>query len=127
MDKSKKIRKLNTLDEDLIHLREMCNLDIEDTGLSKGVVWIGTTYAYSIQIQHEARIKYTDENNTNFKISVSISDDPRVVLGKEDSIPEENLKELYKWIRINKTKLLDYWREGYTYSTRQFLNSLEKI
>jgi|APHig6443717497_1056834.scaffolds.fasta_scaffold29475_1 hypothetical protein len=123
----KRLNKSNLLNNDLIPLQEMSNLDTDDTGLSKGVVWIGTKSAYGTQIQHGARVKYTDENNTNFKISVSISDDPKVIAGKVDSIPATNLKELYKWIRINKTKLLDYWREGDTYITKKFIAGLKKI
>lgn len=123
----KRLKELNPPDSDLIPLYEMSNLDTNDTGLSGGVVWIGTKYAYGIQIGHGARIKYTDENNTNFKISVSISDDPKVVAGKEDSVSAKNLKELYKWIKINKTKLLDYWEKGDTYITKKFITSLKKI
>ena len=95
-------------------------------GLSGGVVWIGTKNAYDTQIVHGARIKYTYENNTSFKISVSISDNPEVVAGKEDSVSTKNLKELYKWVRINKTKLLDYWEKGDTYMTTKFIASLKK-
>lgn len=128
MSKAKKIiNEFNALTADLAHLQEISNLNKKYTGLSKGFVWIGTKFAYGKQIQHGARIKYTDENNRNYKISVSISDNPKVVAGKESSIPEKNLKELDKWIKLNKKKLLDYWEEGYDYDTMEFITSLEKI
>jgi len=122
-----RLNELNLLDNDLVPLHEMSNLDTDDTGLSGGVVWIGTKYAYVTQIGHGARIKYTDENNTKFKIIVSISDDPKVVAGKEDSVSAKNLRELYKWVKINKTKLLDYWEKGDNYITKKFIVGLKKI
>lgn len=108
-------------------LNEFANLDTDDTGLSNGVIFIGTKYSYNRQILYGAIVKYTDENNTMFKISVSISDNPKIIEGIKDSVSEKNLKELYKWIRINKTKLLDYWEKGNTYITKKFIESLIKI
>ena len=124
-----KIEKVNEVLNELRdpYLFEMSNLDTDDTGLSNGIIYISTKYAYGTQIPHSARIKYTNDNNTMFKVSVTISDNPEIVVGEKDSIPSKNLKELYKWIKINKIKLLDYWENGNTYITKKFLNSLEKI
>lgn len=108
-------------------LYEMANLNQEATGI------IGFIYISTEQGSHAPRVKYykkTGKGQPNF--SVSISDSPEILVSSGMSKTEINNieKDVFKFVVLNKEKLLKFWNEGTTYDQTeliQFLNSFTKV
>ena len=77
---------------------EMANFFPKNTGLP---ITIWTSIKYK---NLNPRVKILDEE---CKVSISIEDEPKVLVGKCNS--NKIIKQVFKWIKLNKNVLLDYW------------------
>ena len=91
---------LNELKLDNQPLYEMANIKPIHTGLPV-TVWVSIKFE-----NHKPRIKVMNED---CKVSILISDDPEVLVGncKTNKI----LKKVFKWVKLNKNTLLDFWND----------------
>lgn len=54
------------------------------------------------------RVKFTGGGGT---FSVCISDYPSVSSGNSDLYPSSIMKDIFKWVKVNKDALLKYWND----------------
>lgn len=91
---------------ELDFLFEMANLEPEETGLDF-LIWVGPSPA-----SHGPRVKVVFEPgviNPRNSFSVSIDDDPRVVVGQAN-ISSKELNKIFEWVKKNKDVLLSHSR-----------------
>ena len=104
--------------EDLLY--EMANLYQADTNLPM-IIWISPKG----NAKHGPRIKVavnkSHKANIGDSVSISISDDPKIVAGKDLSF--EYFKLARRFVLLNKDLLIKYWNYEIT-STKAVLNSL---
>lgn len=99
------------LSEDLI--AEMARVDPSLSGIN--VVIFVSSKQY-VDGKHWARIKVSNvpgkySKDDNF--SISISKTPKIVAGKS-KLKNSDLEDVYDWIILNYTVLMDYWNDKYS-------------
>ena len=93
--------------EKVSELFEMANLLPNQTGISKGYIYIST-----VQGNHGPRVKYYEKlGKGQASLSISIEDDPKVLAGKLHIKPK-HMKQVFDFVAKNETKLLMFWNEG---------------
>ena len=102
-------------------LFEMSTLGRNETGIDKYNIWVSTKG----NSKHGPRIKISSINRSNnLDVVISISDNPEIKTGK-NIIKNIYIKEIKKWIILNKKVLLDYWFEKII--TKPMLDQIKKI
>lgn len=103
-------------------LFEMANYRQKDTGLPM-IIWV----LEKGKAQHGPRIKvnatHSHKLDIDTAISVTIDDDPRCVAGGD--LSGADLKEVRKFIELNKDALLDYWH--YRIGGGDFVARIKKV
>ena len=118
------------LDEETLILEapmnEMANLFPENTGLER-IIWFG-----EVGGQHGPRIKVSNVKgkfalNDNFVISVEKN--PRVLTPRSMKIKQSELDDLFDWVKINYSDLMEMWRmyESGNGNPLKIANDLKKI
>jgi hypothetical protein len=112
-------------------LLEMANISQSTTGLDV-IVWVQTNNTQSTGQHNLPRIKF--QNNTATKVQInelipiSISDDPKILLKKDElnkiKISKAQINRVIQWIVKNKETLIDYWNEKTT--TDELFQKLKK-
>jgi hypothetical protein len=97
----------------------MANITPDESGVNF-IIWISTKNA-----NHGPRIKVFKSSPRSENFSVSITDDPKVVAGNS-FVSSKDLKNIIKFILINKDVLLDYWN-AITDNTDEVLNRIKHI
>jgi hypothetical protein len=107
-------------------LVEMANLTSAQTGIT-GTIFISTAMG-----QHGPRVKYfVRPGRTEPSFWVSIADAPAVVA---NSLPPRSVRQMapqvIDWVLLNKDALLDFWRQGDTWSqpeVNEFIQKLQRV
>lgn len=106
---------------------EFANLSKGGTGLPM-VVWISA----NMNMQHNVpRLKfqnsYSDKMDASCLIPMSIEDNPKILLKNKSKVvfSSSEIEKLSKWIRKNKSVLLDYWNMNL--AINECLPKLQKI
>lgn len=101
--------KLEEIRQDLF---EMANLTRDETGLDR-TIWVSVkshSVGPRIKVNFDNSLRFNEGNN----FSVSISHNPNVVAGGTEEqiirkIGSKKLDDVYDWIILNETALLEYW------------------
>lgn len=103
----------------LDQISEMANLPEKETGI-KGFIYISTK-----QGNHGPRIKYYKKlGQDKPSLSIQISKDPKVVVVSSGFVISSEIeKKLIQYIKLNRIKLLKFWKHG-TKMTRGEVNKL---
>jgi uncharacterized protein YneR len=105
---------------------EMTNLPPSRTGI-RGMLFISTVMG-----SHGPRVKFfVKAGGDQPSFSVSISDEPEIVAS---SLPErvvrQNAPDVISWVKLNKSALLQFWKEGNGWSYDDlavFIEQLKKL
>lgn len=108
------------------HLYEFANIDQTDTGIRRLII-----HVYSQgdkELSHAPRIKVSNvygkfRESDSFVINVLTLE----VMEGEVKISKKEMKDLLKWITLNRQALIQYWKSGTEMSTREFLDGLKKV
>lgn len=122
------IKKLN---EQLQYILEMSpTLKCKDTGLPV------LLYASPMEGSHGPRIKFLNRLNSGWRgrkdpdsVSISISDDPKIVYPKTKvnlKISNKEFNQVKQWIIQNKQPLMDFWN-GIIGTEEELLEKLTKL
>ena len=123
----------STLDEELKLIDdddvvEMVNLFPEDTGID-GVIFVSTEMA-----SHGPRVKFSlKAGRYQPSFSVSIAQEPRILAQSRDisdHVVTAIGPRIIEWVSLNREALLDYWKNGTTWSRKQqnkFFDRLNKL
>lgn len=98
---------------------EMANLYFRTTGINTRI------YISSKEPQHRPRVKVFNSSNSE-SFSLSIEDNPHLLAGDPSIVPTKILKQVQKWISLNKDLLLYYW-EHPEMDTAELLERIEKV
>ena len=80
----------------------------EDTGLAGDLlISYGCFYKVIDDYLPKVRIHATDDYEQDFY--VTIEEQPRIIIGRNISLTEEDLKKIYDYIRKHLDILLEYW------------------
>jgi hypothetical protein len=116
-----------TVDEEVASLgddvAEMTNLPASRTGI-KGMLFISTAMG-----GHGPRVKFfVKAGGDQPSFSVSIADKPEVVAS---SLPERDVRQsapdVIAWVKLNKSALLRFWKEGNGWSFDELAAFVEKL
>ena len=102
---------------------EMANLTSAQTGVT-GTIFISTAMG-----SHGPRVKYfMQPGRTQPSFSVSIADAPAVVA---NSLPARTVRQMapavIAWVALNKDALLDFWRQGDTWTQPEVNNFIQRL
>ena len=99
---------------------DMANLSERSTG-------INTTVFISTKVErHVPRIKVRQDGK---EFSVSIEDEPKVLVGDPSIVKPKVLKQVIEWVKLNKEGLLYYWNhpdEDY-FELHKVIKSFKKV
>jgi len=103
-------------------LLEMANLDSNDTGINRVIIWVGVDPQ-----QHYLRVKVSNVpdkwSNDNFTITLPEMN----VVGKVGKwITGSTLELIKNWIQLN-IEVITAYEQGEIVSTRDFLSRIRKI
>jgi hypothetical protein len=115
-------------DPDTLELFEMANLTQAETGVA-GIIYVSTQ-----QGRHAARVKWYPSRPTSRLddcLSVTVADDPKIFNHGLPKFVESGIADtLRQWVRLNQTDLLDFWRDGWTWTRAEvsaFFDRLKKV
>jgi len=107
-------------------LFEMANLFQKDTGLPM-IIWADVNRRGK---HNSPRIKVSTSHSANVHegelVPVLLSEKPRILpRSKQGAIPPDDLKEVGRFISLNKEILMQYWNG--TISTSEFVSNLKHL
>ena len=111
------IKEFNMDIKELSRIQDMANLYKEDTGVDARI-WVSTKYENHKIPRATVLIK-------GECVSIAITEEPWI-LAPKNCKHVSWYKKAMEWIKKNRELLLKYWNDN-TFSTRVFLNSIEKV
>lgn len=97
---------------------DMANLREKTTGINTII------FVSSREHRHKPRLKVLRSLKESF--SVSIEDNPRVILGDPSIVSTKVLEQVKEWIILNKDLLLEYWNDP-LFDTERLYTETKKV